>query len=509
MDMNASVSVNGREIKMTDLLDVDMGSGYLASGRYWIGRAALARKGNHLASEADIQKSINRAAQMGAKMGMDSKDIKKQTELIRKGIELIKGRPIEDMSLGRNVAMRNIRKAVMNSSLGQLGIIQASETGRMLAAVDSSMRIPMVKDLVRGIATGKMSSNQLTEIQDYLVGNIGFRHYMNHPDFRADDFGHKISNAEKLQDKMSYYMGIASGWNRVYRMQTATLMNGLTQKWYRQVMNDKFPETQMRDLGVDDLLLSDLKAEMTKHAIPTEGLDGTNSYIELGLENWEPATRRKFAMMLHRKSNNAIQMIMTGETPMWLNHSIGKFLGQFRTFTIGALSKQTTRDYKMLREGDLEGALALQFNVATSVMANAVKIGFIASTLQGDARDDFLEKNLDPMGLTNRILSYVGPLSPLMEIGNLGGDLFFGDKWSEVAGGYLHRGRGISSMSPGIAFIDKVHKGIRGGLSSTLTEKEMTPADYRSLYGILPFSNNYAFEALNNMLIEPNLFKDD
>jgi hypothetical protein len=509
MDMNTSIGVGDRQIRITDLLDVDLGSGYMSTGRYWLGRAALARKGDHLASPEDIEKSLERARQMGIKYGMDAKDVKHQVDLIRKGIDLITGRPIEDMSKTSYTLMRNIRKAIVNSFLGKLGIIQASETGRMIAAVDSTMRLPVIRDLVKGIVTGRVDSAQLKEIEDYLVGDIGFRPYMNHPDFRADDFGHKIHPAEKLQDTMGYYLAKASGWNRVYTMQNKTLMNGLSQKWYRQVMDGTFPEAQMRDLGVDDLLLKDLKEQMQKHAKKVEGLTGEKTYTELGLENWDPAVRRKFALMLHRKASNAIQVIQTGETPMWLNTAMGQFLGQFRTFSIAALSKQTTRDYKMLREGDREAALAMYYNLCTSVMANAVKIGFAAGTMAPDRREEYLEKALRPASLVNQVMSYTGPLSPLMDASNILGDTFMGDTWNEVAGGrYGFRGKGLTAAVPGLDFINKAYKGVSGMSTATFTDRELSPADWRSLYSIMPFSNQYVFDALNNGLITPNLFEE-
>lgn len=511
MDMNVSVGDGPNKLTMTDLLDVDMGSGYMSAGRYWIGRAALARKGDHLASDAAIEDTIRRTARAARKTGAEGKTIESEIQLIRKGIKLITGRPIEDMSAPAQVVMRNIRKAVINSSLGKLGIIQASETGRMLAAVDTAMRFPMIKGLIKGIATGKVDSAQLKEIEDFLVGDIGFRPYMNHPDFRADDFGHKIHPAEKFQDKMSYYLSKASGWNRVYIMQNKMLMNGLSQKWYREVMDGTFKETQMRDLGVDGVLLEDLKRNMKAHATKKEGLSGAETYTELGLENWDPATRRAFAMMLHRKASNAIQMIQLGETPMWLNGGIGKFLGQLRSFTIGALSKQTTRDYKMFREGDLESAVAMTFNVATATMAQAVRIGFMASTMRDkEQRDDYLKQALEPRSIVNQILSYTGPLSPLMDATNIVGDTVFGDAWGEVAGGrYGFRQRGLASAAPGVAFVNKAYKGVSGGLAAMTTDKDFTAADYRSLFGILPFSNNYAFEALNNGLVMPNIFDEE
>lgn len=511
MDMNATVGKGPNQLNMTDLLDVDMGSGYMSAGRYWIGRAALARKGDHLASDAAIEDTIRRTARAARKTGADGKQVESEIQLIRKGIKLITGRPIEDMSAPSQIAMRNIRKAVINSSLGKLGIIQASETGRMLAAVDSAMRFPMIKGLVKGIVTGKVDSAQLKEIEDFLVGDIGFRPYMNHPDFRADDFGHKIHPAEKFQDKMSYYLAKASGWNRVYTMQNKMLMNGLSQKWYREIMDGTFKETQMRDLGVDGVLLEDLRRNMKAHAKKTEGLSGEKTYTELGLENWDPATRRAFALMLHRKASNAVQMIQLGETPMWLNGGIGKFLGQLRSFTIGALSKQTTRDYKMLREGDLESAVAMTFNVATATMAQAVRVGFVAATLtNADERKEYLEQALNPVSVVNQILSYTGPLSPLMDATNIVGDTVFGDAWGEVAGGrYGFRQRGLASAAPGVAFVNKAYRGVSGGMAAMTTDKEFTKSDYRSLFGLLPFSNNYAFEALNNGLVSPNLFKEE
>jgi len=401
-----------------------------------------------------------------------------------------------------------MRKAVASSSLGKLGIVQAGETGRMIGAVNAAQRIPMIRDLTKGLLTGNYTTKSLKNIEDFVVGDIGFRKYMNHPDFRADDYGSKANKVELAFDKLGYYLSQASGWHIMHTMQTKSLMNTLTQKWYKEVMDGTMKPTQMRDLGVDDILLADLQRNMKAHAKQTEGLTGKKTQWEMNIENWDPKTRRAFGMMLTRKSNNAVQGIMTGETPMWLNTEIGKFLGQFRTFSVAALSKQTTRDYKMLREGDMEGAISMFYNTCTSVMANTAKIGFIAATLPSDKRQEYLEKALNPVSLVNQTMSYVGPLSPLMEAGNLTGDTLFGDKWGEYAGGKIYRGKGLFGMVPGISYGENAYKGITGMAASALTDKEFTPSEYRAIYSTIPFSNNYAFDFINNSVITPTLFPD-
>ena len=207
-------------------------------------------------------------------------------------------------------------------------------------------------------------------------------------------------------------------------------------------------------------------------------------------------------MMLHRKCDNAIQMINIGETPMWLNTSMGKFLGQFRTFTIGALGKQTTRDYHMLREGDTEVALAMVYSTATSAMANAARIGFVAATLQGKEREEYLKKSIgNPLALVNQIASYNGVLSAPMDAINLTGDVILGDTWKNVAGSRLQTRGGLVEMVPGVSYINRAFKGIKAIPQAAFTDKEYSKADYRSLYSTLPFSSNYAFEGLNNYLM--------
>lgn len=508
MDMSVTRVVNGEEISMLDLLDVDLAQGYASSQRYWIGRSALARKGDHFASEAAIHRTFNEGALKGAKAGLDSKQIQKELDMQQKGVNLILGQVLEQQK-GWTHGARIIRKLVASSSLGKLGIIQAGETGRMVGAVEASMRFPMIRDLISGVVTGKMNTASYKSIEDAVVGNMYNRNFLQHAEFRAEDFGVKAKPVEKTLDKLGYYLSKASGWNMVHKSQMMALTNTLSQQWYRQIMDGTMKKSQMNDLGVSDLLMKELRGEMKKHAVPIEGLSGKKTVMELNPDEWHPHTRRAFGQMLHRKSTNAIQDINVGETPMWLNTEMGKFLGQFRTFSIAALSKQTTRDYKMLREGDMEAAVSMAFNTATSVMANVAKIGFVAATLPGDARDEYLAKALNPASIANQILSYTGPLSPLMEGINFAGDTMLGDTWGKIAGSKMgFRANGLTALAPGINYINKGFKGASGILSSTLTDKNLSKADYRSLYSTIPFSNNYMFETINNRILTPAIFKE-
>jgi len=508
MDMTTTIDINGRTLSMTDLLDTDLSQGFASVGRYWLGRAAMARKGDHLASVADIQKTLNHAAKEGLKAGVDKKVNNQETKIMEQGIRMILGQSAERADTTGAKFMRTIRKMAAASSLGRLGIVQAGETGRMVGAVNAAQRIPMIRDLTKGVLTGKFSTASLKGIEDYVIGDVAFRKFLNHPDFRADDFGEKSGKVDQVFDKLGYYLSQASGWHIMHTMQTKGLINTLDQKWYKEVMDGTMKPTQMRDLGVDNILMADLKRNMKAHATKTEGLTGKKTQWEMNIEKWDPKTRRAYGMMLTRKSNNAIQGIMTGETPMWLNTEIGKFLGQFRTFSVAALSKQTTRDYKMIREGDMEGAISMFFNTCTSVMANTAKIGFIAATLPSDERKKYVEKALNPVAMANQTLSYVGALSPLMEAGNLLGDTMFGDKWGEYAGGKIYRGKGLSGMVPGINYINNAYKGVTGITTSALTDAELTKSEYRAMYSTIPFSNNYASDFINNRVITPALFGD-
>ena len=132
-------------------------------------------------------------------------------------------------------------------------------------------------------------------------------------------------------------------------------MNGLAQKWYRELSDGTMSINQMKDLGVPIEQYEGLRRMMKTHATKIEDTNTMN----LNIGKWDPELRRTFALMLHRKANNAIQDIMVGETPLWINHGIGKFIGQFRPFSIAALGKQTIHDWRMYQQGDQEAAKKL------------------------------------------------------------------------------------------------------------------------------------------------------
>lgn len=498
MDLSTEVG----DIKISDLLHTNLDANFLQKAKYWLGRSALARKGDHFASERSIQETLDAVKKESTNAGQTLDEIKADSARLDAGIRMVLGQSIEDMDAFGTKAMRNVRRLVGLSGLGKLGIVQYGEGGRAIAAkgVSQAMLMPEIAKLTRDITTGRMNSAALKDIEDFSTGQLDARIYLNHPDFRSDEFGAKVSKTEKMLDQMSFFMTKASGWNRVHRMQTAYCMDGLSQKWYRDVMNDTFKETQMDDLGITGLDVRSIKAQMKRHATPAEGRSEGSQSVTLNLSKWSPDVRRQFGLMLHRKSKNAVQDIMAGETPLWMNTTVGKFMAQFRSFSVAALAKQTTRDFKMLKQGDIEGAIMTEFMIATSTLATLAKIGYKSVGYRDKERKEYLDRELSPAQFLTSVLTYTGTTSGLIDLGSTVSSNLLG---VNLAGQRVYRADGISGLTPGVQYIDKAVRGTVGVLSAPIDG--FNKADARAIQSVLPLNTLWGIDVITKQGIINNI----
>ena len=488
-------------LRVLDMMYNDLGSTFMASTRTWLAKANAAEMG--IVSEEYFNNAIEQIRKHGHDRGMDPKDIQADVDRLQAAWKLVKGEPLVDMSDPLYTGMRVARKLMAAASLGKLGIVQSGETGRVLAAggIKNLMAgIPAMRDMIMDIKDGRLNTAALKDFEDAIFGTIGDDHYMNHPDFRADDFGYKVHPWEQQLDRFNFWLMKASGQHLVHTQQKKWLMNALAQKWRREFLNGTITETQLKDLGVPIHHIPGITEMLKKH---TRMDPNTRSY-NLNIGKWDEEYRRTFALMLHRKTNNAIQSIMVGETPLWLNKPMGKFLGQFRTFSIAALGKQTIHDYKMWKDGDKEAALAFQFMLATSAMAVAARTAFDSMSQPAGERLGYLADNLDPRALATQILRYHGQAGPLLDMTELLATSVTPDAWGTLTGSSMYKnGRGLSGKIPGMSYLDKAQRGVTGLGRAITPGLEMKESDWNALVGSLPFGNWFGTQVINNTFIKP------
>lgn len=492
-------------LKIMDMMHTDLGSAYASKQRYWIGRAAAAKRG--IPSDEAFHAAIEEVKKHGSDRGMDAKDITADVARLEAGWKLINGIPVEDMDHFGQKAMRFTRKLAQVSMLEKLGITQLGELGRVMSAsgVTNLMdSIPFIKDMIMDLKDGRLNTAMLKDFEDAFLGTIGDEHYMNHPDFRVDDFGHAIGKYEKMLDSAGYWLQSASGWRLVYTQQKKILMNYLGRRFYDWFVNGKMTEAQMNDLGVPPHQIDRIKEAMLKHV----EFDDNGILKSYHLNDWDPDIRETIGLMLHRKSSNAIQDILVGETPLWLNTGLGKFLGQFKTFSIAALGKQTIHDWNMYKQGDMEAALAFQFMFASSTLALAARIGFNSLAMPNGERADYLKNSLNPKALSKALLAYHGQTGPLMDITDMLASTVMPDTWGNITGN-TYRQRTVFARIPGLSYIDTVARGVAGASHALNPYRDMSHSDWNAIVGTIPLSGWYGFHALNKGVLEPAIFYKD
>lgn len=194
----------------------------------------------------------------------------------------------------------------------------------------------------------------------------------------------------------------------------------------------------LADAGFDVALLNRIEAE-AKYTIKGDSID-------IDWKSLSKETLDDFSIAVTRGTKQVIQGDMIGERGAWAHSSLWRAALLYRRFPIVAMEKQ------MIRQGArgwgfVAGALAYGFAMGSLMYTGRVYL----NSLGRDDAEEYRQKMLDPETFALSVMSYVGQLGMIPDIGGLVKTAFVGDEFGRS-------GLVGNTVAPGVTFANDIFK---------------------------------------------------
>lgn len=284
-------------------------------------------------------------------------------------------------------------------------------------------------------------------------------------------------------------------------------VNTFLHRWTMRSIVQKFSDlasapnsanrNRMRSLGLDDAMLDRVLSQMKTYRTTEKGLF-TDKVTRLNLDAWDDLRAREaFTNAADRWARRIVQENDPGMWHRWFSHPVAKMLLQFRSFMLGAWSKQLLHNIHM-RDWET-------FALFSGSMVWA-SIAYIAQTYAQSAgrsdRERFLEDRLSLSNVAKAGFQRAGFASIIpMAI----------DHGAQLAGLdplFDYRTTGLPSDAfGGIPTIDLVFNrpaAFGVGLNRIFNGREMSQRELRDMNAVLPFQNFLPWQTLFSYMIKRN-----
>lgn len=471
-DLDVSLRIDD-SLTLADVLD----NNHLSMARMYAGRmsglAALSEVG--IVHPKILDAYIIAAKRGGGEYKALDRDIKAMEQV---KAELLGKRP----DFATDVPFLNSFGSLMSSvQLGGATFAQAAEVSNILAhyGTDAAFKtFPEVKgayDDIRALKKGESpKSNSLLAGLEEESGILhGVESYTNSTFF--DQTGVTGDQALSYVGKMdSAIRGLAytnmkiSGMRLLGAMQSRSMANMISDYALTAAIKgglDPKKMASLADAGFDEALLNRIKAE-AKYTIKGDSID-------IDWKSLSKETLDDFNIAVIRGTKQVIQGDMIGERGAWVHSSLWRAALLYRRFPIVAMEKQ------MIRQGErglgfIAGALTYGFAMGSLMYTGRVYL----NSLGREDAEEYRQKMLDPETFPLAVMSYVGQLGMLPDIGSLVKTAFVGDEYGQ--GGLVG-----NTVAPGVTFANDIFKAAM--LPKMLLEGDHETA-FKTVRRVMPLS---------------------
>lgn len=392
--------------------------------------------------------------------------------------ELLGKRP----DFATDVPFLNSFGSLMSSvQLGGATFAQAAEVSNILAhyGTDAAFKIfPEVKgvyDDIRALKKGEfLKSNSLLAGLEEESGILhGVEGYTNSTFF--DQTGVSGDQALSYVGKMdSAIRGLAytsmkiNGMRLMGAMQSRVTANLISDYALTAAFKgglDSKKMASLADAGFDEALLKRIKAE-AKYKVNGDSID-------IDWSSLSKETLDDFNIAVTRGTKQVIQGDLVGERGAWVHSSLWRAALLYRRFPIVAMEKQIIRQGER-GWGFIAGALAYGFAMGSLMYTGRAYL----NSLGREDAEEYRQKMLEPETFALSVMSYVGQLGMLPDIGSLAKTAFVGDE-------YGRSGLVGNTVAPGVMFANDVFK--TAHLPKMLLEGDYESA-FKTVRRVMPLS---------------------
>jgi hypothetical protein len=422
----------------------------------------------------------------------------------------LKGIP-QEPETAWNTNLRRFRSWNFVRVMGQLGVAQLAELGMVLG--NGGMRgmiqhMPRFRDFILQAKTGNMKDALMDELE--ALFSPGLDVLSHSPHIRLDD-GSTVSSAirggkaTRLQ-KFDFAMnnakqGVAtvSGMTHINRMLQRLNARVLTQRFVDEAFDQKglisrkgITAKRYEALGIDSAMAGRISDQIKKFAATRDGLIG-KKVKHLDIEKWDDLdAKNAFINGLYRWSRRSVQENSAGVMPAFMTKELGKTVGQFRSFMLGAYTKQLLAG---VRQRDWETYSSF---IASMFFGGLFYVGQTAlnSVGRSDSKE-WLEERLSPESIAKASFQRAGASTFLPMLIDMGAAPFTDEPI------FAYRTTDLSTGiwgNPSADLLNNVSRGIKGTLKAAIDDDyDFSQQDARSLVSIVPFQNAFVIRNLMAM----------
>ncbi|MGF6226215.1 hypothetical protein QFZ27_000170 [Inquilinus ginsengisoli] len=505
-------------LRFTDLLVNDPHQLFTAYSREMSGRLALARLQitdpetggailNGIVKDAEFETWIERLKATGEFVGQKLDDMNRDEANLRYLYRAIVGAPDPSDMGPWSRHLRRLQDFNFTRLMGQVGFAQVAEVGNIIGQLGWKASISgmgTLRTFVRDARTGKLEDSLAEEMEAVL--GIGSDNLRGAYASRWDDLGEAAwgrvemdggSRAGLMVDNaLQYGKRVTSHISGMAAINTALhrwTVRGIAHKFARLAQEPTEANlARLRTLGMGEEMLSRVLAEIRANATKATGELAT--ITRLNLDKWtDVEARAAFENTAFRWARRIIQENDPGAMHRWSSNRLWKVLFQFRTFMLGAWTKQTLASVH-LRDREAVSAFLLTNFLAGLVYVTKTNL---QAAGRGD-REEFLERRLTPENVALAAFQNGGASSIIPML--MDSALTLGGQ----APVFDFRNTGLPSNflfgNPTMSLLDDASKAGGGWINPILHGRQMSQQEARNLARMVPFSTAMPMVwALNGM----------
>lgn len=463
-----------------------------------------------------IETLIQNAMEEAGQKGITPEDWNNEVALIRAAVNVIEGRPpTKPGSISQELEI--LRAYNFSRVMNLVGLSQLSELFGMAGEMGYWTTIQALPTIGRYIASGKRFSeaselaSELHQMNYFTSERIRRPLTMNFDDYGAVQSELRGSGREAAGTtgpRAEYLKARAKTKNFLRQANVVTseismmaTVNQLTRAWAASGMAVKFHKIangrasltakRLATLGLNPEKTDDILDAIRTHA--EEFPDG--SLRKLNIDRWDPQARGDFEFAMDSWMGRIVQEQDLGTMALWMTGDLAKTVIQFRTFMIGAYTKQT------LYGAHLKDLQTFQKFMGQTIGAMLGFWGFVQ--LSGIGRpDEWVEERLEPFNFAKSTLQRSG-YSSLMP-GVVDTIVADGLRYDPIFA--YGRSTGLSSGfgvgNPTFDLFDNARRAVGGGIRSAVDEDyDFSQQEGRNAKALLLFQNFAIVHGLANVAI--------
>lgn len=430
-------------------------------------------------------------------------------------ITQLKGKPLVDYT-GKYASVNKLGRAVLDataiSRLQQMGFSSIPELARgitsaglteILRAVPGSGALRLPGRFPRDKVSMRHMQEDMAELEE-MVGFLGEENMNRTFTIRTDDFGSEANNKfYKTLDNITEGASRVSQWTSGHQFIQGGMEKIVARAVSRRLLKAALGTRNMSKSMKDQVRLAGMSPERWKEISDWSKANRlTTNFNDRPIDTWNYAAmpqdmQKDMQVLMTRLNNRNVQKGLVGETnAMWLG-PLGRFITQFKTFSLVSLEKQLIADMR----GD-KAAMVSNFMWGTGLAyaAYMAQMNLRALGMSESSAEAYLEEQTTGKGLVWGVFNKQSQLAAAGIVSDFGIMTGLAPIEAYDSNRYGYQTGRLDSMVPSIGFANDVFKTLGAGADvgySVFREDEDVGESFNDFANkaakIAPFTNTIFF----------------